>query len=214
MKKIMFVFSLICCIAFLCPGSKSFAETLHIKLPFGARIQVPSDWKDLGSELDLQAETSAIEDQLKAMGLAENAPEQPLISLGSPTGSPPTMISVLYRDCVEADCPDSDHFEHLINNRAEALADEKREQERVDKLNSEQGHKVLQHFPMQVKRECHAYSIAGGQEVAMYGQLDYVSKIKVIYSGDKLLGMTIGYPAADQEHGEIAEDSLSSFGCN
>jgi len=213
-QKIVFVFSLICCFAFFCSGSQSFAETLNIKLLFGAHIQVPSDWKDLGSELDVQADASALEDKMKAIGLAENAPEKPLISLGSPTGSPPTMISVLYRDCAEEDCPDRDYFEHLINNREEALAKEKREEERVDKRNAESGHKILQHFPMQVKRECNAYSIAGGQEVAMYGQVDYVSKIKVIYSGNKLLGMTIGYPAADKEHGEIAEESLTSFGCN
>jgi len=212
MQKILMILGIMLFMALTFLGAEVSAGSLDVELPYGAHVLIPDDWNNLGSALDFK-ETASIGKQMKAIGTADSPPKLPLISVASKTGSPPTMITVLYKDCPAGECPHSDYFEHLINNRDEVMAREKTEQERADKLNAESGHKTLQHFPMEVQKECTGYSMAGGQEVAMYGQIRYVSKIKVIYAGAKLLGMTIGYPSADRQHGEAAEKAYASFGC-
>ncbi|MBW2504857.1 MAG: hypothetical protein JRE16_09845 [Deltaproteobacteria bacterium] len=215
MQKAFMIFRLVLLVTFNLVSMDALAEDTDIDLLYGAHVNIPLDWKDLGSELDIQSEKATIAVRLAEITSADTAPEMPLISLASNSGSPPTMITVLYNDCPEGACPDSNYFENLISNSEEVQLNEKKEQERVDKLNAESGHKTLQHFPMEVKKECDAYySMAGGQEVAMYGQIAYVSKLKVIYTEDKLLGMTIGYPSADKDNGAVAEKSLASFGCD
>lgn len=212
MKKTIIAFSLIGFLASPFLNQQVFAEA-QVELLYGAKVNVPEDWNDLGSALDLKANTASMAKSMKEIGSAETPPKLPLINLASKTGNPPAMITILLKECPDGGCPDSKYFEHLINNPDETKKNEKTEQDNADKANAESGHKTIRHFPAEIRRECNAYSIAGGQEVSMYKQIDYVSKVKVIYTDKRILGISIGYPSADKKSGEAAEKSYASFGC-
>lgn len=213
MKKTFIVICLMVSIASTFVCQQAFSETLNVELLYGAQVNVPDDWRDLGSALTLQS-NSLMEKKIKEIGLAEMSPELPLISLAAKAGNPPAMITIVLKDCPVGECPDSRYFENMLNNIDEVKLKEKKEQADADKLNAASGHKTIRHFPMEIKRECNAYSMAGGQEVSMYKQIDYVSKVKVIYVENRIFGISIGYPSSDKASGEAAENSFASFGCN
>ena len=213
LNRTSIAFSLLAFIALIFVSQPAFAESLNVELLYGAHVDVPVDWKDLGSAVPLQ-EKSLMTKKMKEIALAEKAPELPLISLGAKSGSPPAMITIMFNECPAGDCPDSDYFEDMLKNLDEVKRNEKIEQDKADELNAASGHKIIRHFATEIKKECDAYTMAGGQEVSMYQQLDYVSKVKVLYVGNRILGISIGYGSSDKENGEVAENAFASFGCD
>lgn len=200
MKHILLHSALIL-LALVCAGSACAERKYFLE---GLEITIPDTWIDIDSQLDF------LKDPQKIKAYTSPSPEGSLplvriVEVAAPSNER-GMLTFSIKPCYRGECPSQEQLQSLSRS--------KQPNHGRQKLITNDGSKLLEDYGMTVQAGCGGYFVTRGQKVETPFSGVFISKSKMFYRGNYVIGTSAGYAGkASAEVVERTEAALDSFTC-